>query len=79
MTKEVVTIGSEAMVQEAAELLLRHRVGSLPVLERGGLVGIVTTSDVLRAIVGPYRGAADRPGAMAAAPPSATPRVGVGT
>ena len=78
MTKEVVTIASDAMVQEAAELLLKHRVGCLPVLEQGGLVGIVTTSDLLRAVVGPYRGTAERPGAMAAAPPTPMSRAGAG-
>lgn len=78
MTREVVTIGSEAMVQEAAELLLRHRVGCLPVLERGGLVGIVTTFDVLRAVIGPYRVASDRPAAPAAAAPPAARGAGAG-
>lgn len=74
--KEVVTIAPEAMVHEAAELLLKHRVGCLPVLEPGGLIGIGTTSDLLRAVVGPCRRAADRPGAMAAASLSPTSRVG---
>lgn len=69
MTRQLVTIGAGAMVQEAADLLLKHRVGCLPVLERGALVGIVTTSDLLRAIVGPYRSVANRPGAT---PPAAS-------
>ena len=75
MTRQLVTIGAGAMVQEAADLLLKHRVGCLPVLERGALVGIVTTSDVLRAIVGPYRLAANRPGAT----PPATSGFGTGS
>ncbi len=59
MTATVVTIGADATVQAAAERLLRHRVGCLPVLEDGMLVGIVTTSDLLRALADP---AASTPG-----------------
>jgi CBS domain-containing protein len=50
MSSAVITIAADAPVAEAATLLLRHRVGSLPVLEDGLLVGIVTTSDLLRAV-----------------------------
>jgi CBS domain-containing protein len=59
MSTAVVTIGAEASVKEAAEQLLEHRVGCLPVMEDGRLVGIVTTSDLLRAIAGPREGMAD--------------------
>ena len=52
MTREVVTIHVEATVRDAAERLLKHNVGCLPVLDRGALVGIVTTSDLLHAIAG---------------------------
>ncbi len=50
MSSPVFTIGPDASVQDAAARLLDHRVGSLPVLEDGKLVGIVTTSDLLRAV-----------------------------
>jgi acetoin utilization protein AcuB len=53
MSRDVVTIAADTSVEEAARTLLEHRVGCLPVLESGGLVGIVTTSDLLRAIAGP--------------------------
>ena len=46
----VFTIGPDASIQDAAARLLDHRVGCLPVLEEGRLVGIVTTSDLLRAV-----------------------------
>jgi CBS domain-containing protein len=71
MTKEVVTIDADASVREAAERLLKHKVGSLPVLERGALVGILTTSDLLHAIAGPYSVAADEP-VTAAGPATST-------
>lgn len=60
MTRDVVTIEAEATAHEAAELLLRYKVGCLPVLERGALVGIVTTSDLLQAIVNPPAAAGAR-------------------
>jgi CBS domain-containing protein len=69
MTREVVTIDANATVEEAAARLLKHKVGCLPVLERGDLVGIVTTSDLLHGIAGPHA-AAGEPGATVAAPES---------
>lgn len=74
MTREVVAIDASATVQEAAARLLKHKVGCLPVLEGGALVGIVTTSDLLHAIVG-AGGAQARPEAAAA---SAGPAVAAG-
>jgi acetoin utilization protein AcuB len=53
MSIDLVTIGADASVEEAAQKLLDHRVGCLPVVEAGALVGIVTTSDLLRALAGP--------------------------
>jgi CBS domain-containing protein len=50
MSTPVLTIGPHASIQDAAARLLDHRVGCLPVLEDGKLVGIVTTSDLLRAV-----------------------------
>jgi len=32
-------------------LIIAHKIGSLPVVEQGRLVGIVTTSDLLHALV----------------------------
>lgn len=43
MTENVVTIGPEATVQEAIELLLQQRISGLPVTDgQGHLVGIIT-------------------------------------
>ena len=47
MTREVVTIHVEATVRDAAERLLKHNVGCLPVLDRDHkLVGIVSLGDI---------------------------------
>ena len=47
MTPAVVTVGSNATVREAANVMRGHRAGSLPVVENGRLVGIVTVWDFL--------------------------------
>ncbi len=52
MTEEVRTIGPDADVKEAAGLLIEHRIGCLPVVDKGKLVGIVSETDLLRAIAG---------------------------
>jgi acetoin utilization protein AcuB len=55
MTREVVTISPEALLREAALRLRQYRLGALPVMEEGQLVGIITRSDLLEAML-----AADR-------------------
>jgi acetoin utilization protein AcuB len=51
MTCAVVTIDAEASVSRAARLMYERRIGSLPVVEAGRLVGIVTERDLLRALM----------------------------
>jgi acetoin utilization protein AcuB len=51
MTKAMITVGPDQHARDAAQLLLDHRIGALPVLDGGRLVGIVTETDLLRAIV----------------------------
>jgi acetoin utilization protein AcuB len=47
-----VTIHSEALLEQAAELMLRWEVGGLPVVDKAGkLIGIVTYTDLLREFV----------------------------
>jgi acetoin utilization protein AcuB len=49
MTAEVIAIGPLETVEDAAKLMHRHRVGSLPVTDPAGrLLGIVTETDILR-------------------------------
>jgi acetoin utilization protein AcuB len=35
----------------AARLLIKHKVGALPVVENGNVVGIISTSDLLKALL----------------------------
>lgn len=51
MTRKVITVTPETHIQEAAKLLLAHRIGGLPVLKRGELQGIITETDLLNALV----------------------------
>jgi acetoin utilization protein AcuB len=51
MTKPVITIGPDDTVEEAARLLLKHRIGGLPVVRDGELVGIITETDILEAFL----------------------------
>ncbi|WP_201738492.1 GGDEF domain-containing protein [Thermus thermamylovorans] len=46
MTKAPVTVNPWASVREAARLMARHRVGSLPVLLDGALLGVITSRDL---------------------------------
>ena len=49
MTPEVVTIGTEASVEDLAKLLEERRISGVPVLDaQGNLVGVVTQSDLVQ-------------------------------
>jgi CBS domain-containing protein len=58
MQRPVVTVGPKATVTRAANLMAGRTIGSLVVTDRGRVVGIVTTSDLLRLVGG---GAARQP------------------
>lgn len=47
----VISVAPKTTVQDAARLMLQHKIGGLPVLDGGKLVGIVTSMDLLRAFV----------------------------
>jgi CBS domain-containing protein len=51
MTYNVVAISPRTSVREAAQRLRRQRFGALPVVENGKLVGIITRSDLLDALL----------------------------
>jgi acetoin utilization protein AcuB len=50
MSAPAVTVESSQDVAEAAGVMLRDKIGSLPVVEGGRLVGIITETDLLREI-----------------------------
>ena len=51
MMTSVITIGPDQEVHEAAQLLIDHKIGALPVVEAGRVLGIVTDTDLLRALI----------------------------
>jgi acetoin utilization protein AcuB len=51
MTKEVITISDDAPVEEAARVMFDNKIGSLPVMRDGALVGIITESDLFKAFL----------------------------
>ncbi len=48
MSSNVLTLGPADDIAEAARLMVRERIGSVPIVEARELVGIVTRSDLLR-------------------------------
>lgn len=51
MTWEPVTISPDASIRQAAQLMLEHKIGGLPVVDNDKLVGIITESDIFRVLV----------------------------
>jgi acetoin utilization protein AcuB len=51
MTRDVLTLAPAAFIADAARLMRRQRVGAIPIVDGRRLVGIVTRSDLLDALV----------------------------
>lgn len=51
MTYNVIAVTSQTSLREAAQRLRRQRFGALPVLDNGKLMGIITKSDLLDAML----------------------------
>jgi len=51
MVKDPVTISPEESLEDAARLIFKHKIGGLPVLENGKLVGVLTSKDILAAFI----------------------------
>ena len=47
MTKDVAYINPDSTVAEAAQLMQKHNVGSIPVCDQSGVIGIVTDRDII--------------------------------
>jgi acetoin utilization protein AcuB len=50
MTNSVLVVDPDRPLAEAARIMMEHKIGALPVVEGGRLVGIVTESDFVRAV-----------------------------
>jgi acetoin utilization protein AcuB len=51
MRSPVVTTSPYNTVEEAASMMLKLKIGGMPVVSSGELVGVVTTSDLLKAFL----------------------------
>jgi acetoin utilization protein AcuB len=51
MHTPLITVTPYNTVEDAARLMLKHKIGGLPIIVGDALVGIVTTSDLLRAFL----------------------------
>lgn len=51
MSKKAITVTPATTVEAAAQLLLKQKIGGLPVVENGRVVGIITTTDILQAFL----------------------------
>jgi acetoin utilization protein AcuB len=51
MTKDLMTVTLRTTLEQAAKLMLSHKISGLPVTDAGILVGIITTSDILQAFL----------------------------
>jgi acetoin utilization protein AcuB len=48
MTKEVVTVGRDTPIEEAARLMVDKKIGGLPVVDGKKVVGIITETDLFK-------------------------------
>ena len=46
-----ITVGPEDDIEIAAQLIYKHKISGMPVIQQGKLVGIITESDILRAFI----------------------------
>lgn len=51
MTREVVSVARSATVRECLELMTEKRVRHLPVVEEGGLVGVISIGDAVKSVI----------------------------
>ncbi len=51
MTKDVITVTPDTLVEDAARILVDNNIGGVPVLDGEKLVGIVTESDLFRLLI----------------------------
>jgi CBS domain-containing protein len=54
MTAPPLTVGPQSTIHDAANTMLVHKIGGLPVVEEGTLLGIITESDIFRMLVQDY-------------------------
>jgi len=51
MIQKPITVCPEDDVEIAAQLIYKHKIGGMPVVDNGQLVGIITATDILRTFI----------------------------
>jgi len=51
MAKEVITVSPDTLLEEAARIMVDHKIGGLPVTEGRKLVGIITQTDIFEVLL----------------------------
>jgi len=51
MTSNPITVSPDTSIREAADLILENKIGGLPVVHDGRLVGIITETDLIKALI----------------------------
>ncbi len=54
MAKNIKTVNPDTTIKEVAELLAKEEFHALPIVEEGNLVGIVTTTDLIKYLLNQY-------------------------
>jgi acetoin utilization protein AcuB len=59
MTREVVRVPPDCPLEEAATLMVKHKIGSLPVVDAGQVIGIITETDIFKQFAAVLGGGSD--------------------
>ncbi|MGH8069194.1 MAG: CBS and ACT domain-containing protein [Candidatus Entotheonellia bacterium] len=51
MTADLITVAPNTTIEEAAKLMAKYKIGAVPVVAKGQLVGILTETDILRVFI----------------------------
>lgn len=51
MQRNVITVPDDAPIEEAARIMVDNKIGGLPVMRNGELVGIITETDIFKAFM----------------------------
>jgi acetoin utilization protein AcuB len=51
MTSDLITVEPHTTIEEAAKLMAKYKIGAVPVVFQGKLVGILTETDILRVFI----------------------------
>jgi acetoin utilization protein AcuB len=51
MQRNVISVPDDAPIEEAARIMVDHKIGGLPVMRNGELVGIITETDIFKAFM----------------------------